>query len=148
MPIVDHVLRRGSGGADLYAALAPGAWRKACGLWPVAADGARVLGRGHTQAAGDVHAEVMALRRAFDDLECKVQERTAQLAQANAVLRTEKELFRVTLASIGDAVITTDAIAACAYTLWEQSGRPHGRDTEFWFQAEQKLKQETRSLAA
>ena len=30
----------------------------------VAADGARVLGRGHTQAAGDAHAEVMALREA------------------------------------------------------------------------------------
>ena len=52
-----------------------------------------------------------ALRRAYDDLEGKVQERTAQLARANDVLRTEKELFRVTLASIGDAVITTDATA-------------------------------------
>ena len=30
----------------------------------VAADGARVLGRGHTQAAGEAHAEVMALRDA------------------------------------------------------------------------------------
>ena len=52
-----------------------------------------------------------ALRRAYDDLEGKVQERTAQLAQTNEVLRSEKELFRVTLASIGDAVITTDASA-------------------------------------
>jgi diguanylate cyclase (GGDEF)-like protein/PAS domain S-box-containing protein len=56
-----------------------------------------------------------ALRRAYDDLECKVQERTGQLAQANDVLRTEKELFRVTLASIGDAVITTDATANITY---------------------------------
>ncbi len=56
-----------------------------------------------------------ALRRAYDDLEHKVQERTAQLAQANDVLRTEKELFRVTLASIGDAVITTDATAHVTY---------------------------------
>lgn len=30
----------------------------------VAADGARIVGRGHTQAAGDAHAEVMALRDA------------------------------------------------------------------------------------
>lgn len=52
-----------------------------------------------------------ALRRAHDDLERRVHERTVQLAQANDVLRTEKELFRVTLASIGDAVITTDATA-------------------------------------
>ena len=56
-----------------------------------------------------------ALRRAYDDLERKVQERTGQLAQTNEVLRTEKELFRVTLASIGDAVITTDAAAHITY---------------------------------
>ncbi len=56
-----------------------------------------------------------ALRRAYDDLECKVQERTEQLARANDVLRTEKELFRVTLASIGDGVITTDATAQITY---------------------------------
>jgi diguanylate cyclase (GGDEF)-like protein/PAS domain S-box-containing protein len=56
-----------------------------------------------------------ALRRAYDDLEYKVQERTAQLARANEVLRTEKELFRVTLASIGDAVVTTDAAAVITY---------------------------------
>jgi diguanylate cyclase (GGDEF)-like protein/PAS domain S-box-containing protein len=76
-----------------------------------------------------------ALRRAYDDLECKVQERTGQLAQANDVLRTEKELFRITLASIGDAVITTDARAHITYlnavaeqlTGWDDAkarGRP------------------------
>ena len=57
-----------------------------------------------------------ALRRAYDDAERLVHERTAQLAFANAVLHSEKELFRVTLASIGDAVITTDA-AACITSL-------------------------------
>jgi len=56
-----------------------------------------------------------ALRHAYDELELKVRERTEQLAQANDVLRTEKELFRVTLASIGDAVITTDASARITY---------------------------------
>jgi diguanylate cyclase (GGDEF)-like protein/PAS domain S-box-containing protein len=76
-----------------------------------------------------------ALRRAYDDLENKIQERTAQLAQANDVLRTEKDLFRVTLASIGDAVITTDATARITYlnavaerlTGWDNAttkGRP------------------------
>ena len=75
------------------------------------------------------------LRRAHDDLEYKVQERTAQLAHANDILRTEKELFRVTLASIGDAVITTDATAHVTYlnkvaeqlTGWDDrsaTGRP------------------------
>jgi diguanylate cyclase (GGDEF)-like protein/PAS domain S-box-containing protein len=63
-----------------------------------------------------------ALRRAYDDLERKVQERTGQLARANEVLSTEKELFRITLASIGDAVITTDAAAHITYlnTVAEQ----------------------------
>lgn len=56
-----------------------------------------------------------ALRRAYDELEFRVRERTVQLAQANDVLRTEKELFRVTLASIGDGVITTDAAARITY---------------------------------
>jgi len=56
-----------------------------------------------------------ALQRAYDDLERKVQERTGQLARANDVLRTEKEWFRVTLDSIGDAVITTDATAQITY---------------------------------
>jgi len=56
-----------------------------------------------------------ALRRAYDELELKVRERTEQLALANDVLRAEKELFRVTLASIGDAVITTDASARVTY---------------------------------
>jgi diguanylate cyclase (GGDEF)-like protein/PAS domain S-box-containing protein len=48
-------------------------------------------------------------------LEAKVQERTKELAQANIVLKAEKELFRVTLASIGDAVITTDAMARVTF---------------------------------
>jgi diguanylate cyclase (GGDEF)-like protein/PAS domain S-box-containing protein len=76
-----------------------------------------------------------ALRQAYEELERKVGERTAQLAQANEVLQTEKELFRVTLASIGDAVITTDAEDRITYlnkvaedlTGWpeaEARGRP------------------------
>ncbi len=56
-----------------------------------------------------------ALRGAKDQLEGKVQERTKELAQANIVLKAEKELFRVTLASIGDAVITTDATACVTF---------------------------------
>jgi hypothetical protein len=68
--------------------------------------------------------------------------RKTQAATAKPIKRTTKVAVKTA------PVITTDAIAACAYTLWEQSGRPHGRDAEFWFQAEQKLKQETRSLAA
>lgn len=38
-------------------------------------------------------------------------------------------------------VITGENIAARAYHLWEQAGRPHGRDGEFWLLAEQQLKE-------
>ena len=44
--------------------------------------------------------------------------------------------------------ITTEIISARAYTLWEQAGRPQGRDLEYWLQAEAQLKQETQALAA
>ena len=54
-----------------------------------------------------LHAE-KALQKANEELEIRVKERTQELALSNEVLEREKELFRVTLASIGDAVITTD----------------------------------------
>ncbi len=83
-----------------------------------------------------------ALQHAYDELELKVRERTEQLAQANEVLQHEKELFRVTLASIGDAVITTDAEARITYlnavaermTGW-QDAAAHGRPLAEVFRA-------------
>lgn len=36
--------------------------------------------------------------------------------------------------------ITTDQIASRAYSIWEQEGRPAGKEAEHWFQAEQQLK--------
>ena len=36
-------------------------------------------------------------------------------------------------------------IAARAYKLWEQNGRPEGRDEEFWRLAEQELLNENKS---
>ncbi len=34
------------------------------------------------------------------------------------------------------AIIPNSHVADRAYHLWEQAGRPHGRDLEFWIQAE------------
>lgn len=56
-----------------------------------------------------------ALQQANDQLEQRVKERTEALIQSNHVLQQEKELFSVTLASIGDAVITTDASGKITY---------------------------------
>ena len=44
--------------------------------------------------------------------------------------------------------ITTEIIASRAYTLWEQAGRPQGRDVEYWLQAETQLKQGSQSFSA
>lgn len=76
-----------------------------------------------------------ARERAYTELEQLVQERTTALAQANAALQHERDVLEVTLASIGDAVITTDAAAvvtflnpaAEALTAWlapDAVGRP------------------------
>src|SRR5439155_22872584 len=54
------------------------------------------------------HAE-QALRVLNAGLEQRVAERTAALQQAEAAERTQREYLQVTLASIGDAVIVTDA---------------------------------------
>lgn len=56
-----------------------------------------------------------ALRTVKEQLEQRVTERTEALALANDVLHQEKELFQVTLASIGDAVITTGADGNITY---------------------------------
>jgi hypothetical protein len=36
---------------------------------------------------------------------------------------------------------TDDEIALCAYSLWEQEGRPQNQEVEIWFQAETQLRQ-------
>ncbi len=36
-----------------------------------------------------------------------------------------------------------DQVSSRAQSLWEQSGRPEGRDLEFWLQAEAEISRET-----
>jgi len=36
-------------------------------------------------------------------------------------------------------IIQNNEVTNRAYFLWEQAGRPHGRDLEFWIQAEAKV---------
>nr|MBA2484135.1 EAL domain-containing protein [Nitrosomonas sp.] len=56
-----------------------------------------------------------ALQNVNDSLEQRVIERTMALLDSNNNLKQEKELFRITLASIGDAVITTDCAGKLTY---------------------------------
>jgi hypothetical protein len=44
--------------------------------------------------------------------------------------------------------LTPDLIAARAYTIWEQQGRPQGREQENWLLAEKQLQQEIQSFTA
>jgi hypothetical protein len=44
--------------------------------------------------------------------------------------------------------LSSDVIAARAYVIWEQQGRPHGKDRENWLLAESQLKQEIQSFTA
>lgn len=37
-------------------------------------------------------------------------------------------------------IATHEEIAAAAYSIWEQEGRPEGRDVEHWLQAELQIR--------
>ena len=39
-----------------------------------------------------------------------------------------------------------DFIQDRAYRLWDQAGRPQGRDWEFWFMAEKEIKERLKKL--
>ncbi|MEN9575063.1 MAG: hypothetical protein RL514_2918 [Verrucomicrobiota bacterium] len=43
---------------------------------------------------------------------------------------------------------TRDEIALCAQSIWEEEGRPHGRDLEHWLRAETRLRQGSQSEGA
>jgi PAS domain S-box-containing protein len=57
----------------------------------------------------------LELHKVNQDLERRVKDRTAELARTNATLHEERERFRTTLASIGDAVIATDTDGLVSY---------------------------------
>ncbi len=43
--------------------------------------------------------------------------------------------------------MTSQAISARAYELWEKEGRPDGRDLAHWFEAERTLQQQATPAA-
>jgi hypothetical protein len=44
--------------------------------------------------------------------------------------------------------VTYEEIAARAYTIWEQNGRPENRNEEYWLRAERELLQESQHARA
>lgn len=67
------------------------------------------------------------------------------ITKTSAKVATAKAVAQPATACCG---ITTNCIANRAYSLWENAGRPHGRDMEFWLQAEHQLHHEARAIAA
>jgi len=63
----------------------------------------------------ELSAVAVNLRRARDGLELRVQERTAELSEANAALRYQADL----LANVNDAIIATDA--QDMITVWNRA---------------------------
>jgi hypothetical protein len=41
-----------------------------------------------------------------------------------------------------------EQIRTRAHELWEQAGKPEGREDEFWHEAEKEIKRETQDLSA
>ncbi len=86
------------------------------------------------------------------DLERRIQARTAELVKANSTLKLEREWFRTTLASIGDAVVATDTegritffnAVAEALTGWD-AGAAVGQPLESAFTI---INEDTRQPAA
>ena len=63
-------------------------------------------------------------------------------------VKSAKPVKAVAKAAPARREITTDCVASRAYILWEQAGRPQGRDVEHWLQAESQIKQDSQSFAA
>ena len=60
------------------------------------------------QRSQEIHEVNRQLREVQTELERRVEERTAELERATAALQQERDRFQITLASIGDAVLTTN----------------------------------------
>ena len=63
-------------------------------------------------------------------------------------VKSAKPVKAVAKAAPARREITTNCVASRAYILWEQAGRPQGRDVEYWLQAESQIKQDSQSFAA
>ena len=65
-----------------------------------------------------------------------IEEYAKFIASRNQLLGSAGQLPAVRAA----VSIPGDEISRRAYDLWEQAGRPDGRDTELWLQAEAQIK--------
>jgi hypothetical protein len=78
------------------------------------------------------------------ELERKIDQATRIASRINDQTTVERlrawiQDLRQTLQQRLEARRTKQAIGARAHELWEQNGRPSGRDLEFWLQAESEI---------
>lgn len=58
----------------------------------------------------------------------------------NAIKSKNRKTTATKRATAPAPEITSEEIARRAYFIWEQQGRPAGKEAEHWYQAEQQLK--------
>ena len=78
------------------------------------------------------------------ELERKIDQATRIASRINDQTTVERlrawiQDLRQTLRQRLEARRTKQAISVRAHALWEQNGRPSGRDLEFWLQAESEI---------
>jgi hypothetical protein len=78
------------------------------------------------------------------ELERKIEQATRIACRLNDQTTAERlsawiEDLKQRLQQRLEARRTKQAISARAHELWEQNGRPSGRDLEFWLQAESEI---------
>ena len=78
------------------------------------------------------------------ELERKIEQATRIVSRVNDQTTLERlrawiEDLKQRLRQRLEARRTKQAIGARAHELWEQNGRPSGRDLEFWLQAESEI---------
>jgi hypothetical protein len=80
------------------------------------------------------------------DIPARAAEPTVVRGQSPAVTAATADTASAAFAPRRE--ITSDLIATRAYIIWEEQGRPHGRDVANWLLAESQLKQEIQSFTA
>lgn len=63
-----------------------------------------------------------------------------EAAPKTKTVKTSEPKAKPANASLSAPEITTEQIARCAYSIWEEEGRPSGKQIKHWLQAEKQLK--------